>query len=164
MSCSGPTVQTVGNGIEFVLTVDREVGAFGQILAKQFVGVLAGPALPGAMWITEVDVHADGGKLLMPRHFFALVVGKALRAGSAWTRVYRALAGPRWIPCRWLTDAALQSICMIRVPTRARYGMGFERMHRYYPGQRCLFVRMQVCPGMCAMSACSHHRCIASPH
>src|SRR5471032_1771941 len=53
VSCSGPTVQTVGNGIEFVLTVDREVGAFGQILAKQSVGVLAGSALPGAMWVVS---------------------------------------------------------------------------------------------------------------
>ena len=79
MSCSGPTVQTVGNGIEFVLTVGREVGAFGQILAKQSVGVLAAPALPGAMWITEVDVHAGGaGKLLMPRHLLTLVVRQAL--------------------------------------------------------------------------------------
>ena len=79
VSCSGPTVQTVGNGIEFVLTVDREVGVFGQILAKQSVGVLAGSALPGAMWVTEVDVHASGGgKLLMPRHLLTLAVRQRL--------------------------------------------------------------------------------------
>jgi hypothetical protein len=32
VSCPGQTVQTVGNGIEFVLTVDREIGAIGPIL------------------------------------------------------------------------------------------------------------------------------------
>jgi hypothetical protein len=30
VSCSGPSVQTVGNGIEFDLTVDREAGVFGE--------------------------------------------------------------------------------------------------------------------------------------
>jgi hypothetical protein len=61
VSCPVPTVQIVGNGIEFVLTVGREVGAFGPILAKQSIYVLAGPALSWAVWITEVDVHAGGG-------------------------------------------------------------------------------------------------------
>jgi hypothetical protein len=41
LNCSGSTVQTVGNGIAFVLTKDRDVDVSGQILAKQTVGVLA---------------------------------------------------------------------------------------------------------------------------
>ncbi len=42
-------VEAVGDGIEFLLGVDGQVGAFGQVLAQQAVGVLAGPALPG-LW------------------------------------------------------------------------------------------------------------------
>jgi hypothetical protein len=40
-------VEAIGAGVEFILTVDREVGALGQILAQQGVGVLAGATLPG---------------------------------------------------------------------------------------------------------------------
>ena len=35
-----------------------EVGAFGEVLAEQPVGVLVGAALPWAVRITEVDLHA----------------------------------------------------------------------------------------------------------
>ena len=58
VSRAWPAVQTVGNCIEFVLTVDREVRAFGQILAQQPVGVLTGAALPGTVRVAEVHVHA----------------------------------------------------------------------------------------------------------
>ena len=79
VSGARPAVQAVGDHVEFVLTVEREVGAFRQILAQQPVGVLANSALLGTVRIAEVRPHAGGGgKLLMARHFFTLVVGKAL--------------------------------------------------------------------------------------
>jgi hypothetical protein len=39
---AGPVVHLVGNGVEVVLAVHREVGALGQVLAQQPVGVLTG--------------------------------------------------------------------------------------------------------------------------
>src|SRR5258708_24983955 len=82
MKCMGSArsaVEAVGDGIEFVLTVDREVGAFWQVLTQQPVGILTGAALPRAVRIAEVHAHAGGGaELLMPGHFLTLVVGEAL--------------------------------------------------------------------------------------
>jgi len=72
-------VHQIGDGVQRLLVVDRQVGALGQHLAQQPVGVLAGPALPGAVRITEV--HADVGiarQLSMPRHLAALVAGQRL--------------------------------------------------------------------------------------
>src|SRR5207302_4782187 len=60
---TGSIVERVGGGVEVVLSMDGEVGAFGEVLAAQAVGVLVGAALPGAVRIAEVDVDAgvDGG-------------------------------------------------------------------------------------------------------
>lgn len=49
MSRTRPAVQTVGNGVEVILTVDRKVRAFGQMLAQKSVGVFAGAASPRAV-------------------------------------------------------------------------------------------------------------------
>src|SRR6202049_4745744 len=82
MKCMGSArsaVGAVGDGIEFVLTVNREVSTLGQILPQQPVGVLAGTALPWTVRIAEVHAHAGGGaELLMAGHFLTLVVGEAL--------------------------------------------------------------------------------------
>src|ERR1700751_1597318 len=82
MKCMRSTrtaVEAVGDAIEFVLAVDREVSALRQILPQQPVGVLAGTALPWTVRIAEVHAHAGGGaELLMPGHFLTLVVGEAL--------------------------------------------------------------------------------------
>ncbi len=51
-------VQAVGDAIELFLAVDAQVGALGQVLAQQAVGVLAGAALPGAVRVAEVHPHA----------------------------------------------------------------------------------------------------------
>ena len=70
VSGARPTVQTVSNGVKFVLTVDRKVGAFGQILAQQSVGVFTSAALPWAVRVAEVHLHTGGGgELCMSRHF-----------------------------------------------------------------------------------------------
>src|SRR5271154_1058496 len=74
-----PAVETIGHGVEVILTVDREVSALGQILAQQAVGVLAGTALPGAVRVAEVDLHAcRGAEFLVPRHLLALVIREGL--------------------------------------------------------------------------------------
>src|SRR5258707_12640095 len=82
MKCMGSArsaVEAVGDGIEFVLTEDRDVSTLRQILPQQPVGVLAGTALPWTVRIAEVHAHAGGGaELLMPGHFLTLVVGEAL--------------------------------------------------------------------------------------
>ena len=82
MGCARPVVQAVGDSIEFVLCVDREVGSFGQVLSQQAVGVFTCAALPGAMGVSEVHAHAGGrGELLMARKFLALVISEAVAQG-----------------------------------------------------------------------------------
>lgn len=72
VSCTRPAIQAVGDGVEFVLSVDRKVCAFWQILAQQPVGVFASAALLGTMRVAKVHVHAGyGSELFMARHFFA---------------------------------------------------------------------------------------------
>jgi hypothetical protein len=46
-------VHAVGNRVEFVLAEHAQVGALGQVLAQQSVGVLAGAALPRTVWVTK---------------------------------------------------------------------------------------------------------------
>ena len=72
MGCAWSVVQAVGDGVEFGLGMSRQVGALGQVLAQQPVGVLAGAALPGAVWIAEVDLDAG--------------VGAKVLTTSCWTR------------------------------------------------------------------------------
>ncbi len=63
---AGPGVELQRDRVERVLAVAREVGAFGQILAKQPVGVLVAAALPGAAGIAEVDDYVGrDGELLV---------------------------------------------------------------------------------------------------
>ncbi len=72
-------VQAVCDDVEVGLGVDRKIGALGQVLAQQPVGVLADAALPGAVGVAEVDLHVrTGGEPAMPRHLLALVVGQAV--------------------------------------------------------------------------------------
>ena len=60
----------------------EEVGAFGQVLAQQAVGVLVGAALPGGMGVAEVDRDAGGdGEVGVVGHFLALIPGDG--AGAA---------------------------------------------------------------------------------
>jgi hypothetical protein len=60
-------VELVGDGVEFELGDLAEVGALGEVLAQQPVGVLIGAALPGGVRIAEVDldVGADVDWLLV---------------------------------------------------------------------------------------------------
>ena len=76
---SGPVVEGGSDCVEVVLVVAGQVGALGEVLAQQAVGVLVGAALPGAVWIAEVDRHAGTDKLLrVLGHFGSLVPGQRL--------------------------------------------------------------------------------------
>jgi hypothetical protein len=55
---SRATIQLGRDGIEFGLIELAQVGALGEVLAEQPVGVLVGAALPGAPRVTELDLHA----------------------------------------------------------------------------------------------------------
>src|SRR5215475_671701 len=57
---AGAGVELVGDGVELVLGVGAQVGAFGQVVADQAVGVLVGAALPGRVGVGEVDGDAGG--------------------------------------------------------------------------------------------------------
>ncbi len=59
--------------------MDRQIGALGQVLAQQSVGVPAAAALPGAVRAAEVDLHAlAGNELAVAGHLLALVVDQAV--------------------------------------------------------------------------------------
>ena len=82
------TRSAIGDGVEFVLTVDRKVCAFGQVLTQQSVGVFAGTVLSWVLRVAEVHLHAGrGGEFFMPRHFLVLVVGSS--AAVAWKALFR---------------------------------------------------------------------------
>lgn len=70
---SGSLVEFACDGIEMLLTVDGEVGAFREVLAQEPVGVFVGAAQPRAMGIAEVDVEIGGQRQ-------AFVIGKLLAA------------------------------------------------------------------------------------
>lgn len=77
--CPRPVVHSVGNAVEFVLSVHTQVRALGEVLAQQPVGVLAGPALPRAVRVAEVHRHAGAlPQLFVARQLFALVVRQAV--------------------------------------------------------------------------------------
>ena len=56
-----PRVQAVGNPVQIVLAVHAQVSSLWKILAQQPVGVLARGALPRAVRIAEVHLHAGLG-------------------------------------------------------------------------------------------------------
>src|SRR3990172_4070465 len=72
-----PRVQFPGNRIQLLLREAAQVGALGQVLAQEAVGVLVDATLPGAVRIGEVDLHPGGlRQLLMCGHFPAPVVSE----------------------------------------------------------------------------------------
>jgi hypothetical protein len=63
-----------------LVVIEAEIGALGQVLAAHAVGVVVGAALPGAVGIAEVDVHAKAlGQIGAQSHLCALVVGALSR-------------------------------------------------------------------------------------
>jgi hypothetical protein len=79
MRGAGSIVQAIGDGVQFSLVVHRQIGALGQVLPEQPIGVLAGAALLGAVRSAEVHLDARaGGEFMVARHLLALVVGQAV--------------------------------------------------------------------------------------
>ena len=61
------------------LTVLRQVGAFGEVLSQQPVGVLVGSSLPGAVRIAEVDFYVGCQcKALVISQFLTPIPGERL--------------------------------------------------------------------------------------
>jgi hypothetical protein len=52
----GRVLSFPSDGIEFVLEKGGEVFAFGEVLARQAVGIFIDAALPGTMGVSEVDL------------------------------------------------------------------------------------------------------------
>src|SRR5690606_889982 len=72
-------VQFVGNRIQLLLAVFRQIRPLGQVLPDQSVDVLVATTLPGTVRVAEVDRHAGLlGDLRMACHLPSLVVGHAL--------------------------------------------------------------------------------------
>jgi hypothetical protein len=113
-------VERVRDRLEVVAGVPGEVGAPGEVLAKQSVGVLVRPALPGALRVAEVDretgVDAQLGVL---SHLGALVPGQRSsqlfgerrdRGGDRVADGFRAVPGEcRPVLCPWLPAVAVHT-------------------------------------------------------
>lgn len=71
---SWPAVQLVLYLAHLFVGHLREVGALREVVADEPVGVLVGPALPGGVWVAEVDPHARLlGEADVRGHLHALV-------------------------------------------------------------------------------------------
>lgn len=72
-----PRIQSMGNGAQFFCAMFVEVRSLGKVLAKQTIRVLVASALPGALWVAEVDVEACiDPELGVLCHLGALVPGQ----------------------------------------------------------------------------------------
>src|SRR4051812_39030223 len=73
---SRSAVELSGDGVEVLRGVGGEVGAFGEVLAEQAVGVLVAAALPWTVRVGEVDLDAglDGERGVLG-HLGALIPG-----------------------------------------------------------------------------------------
>jgi hypothetical protein len=79
---SGAAV-AVGDGGELVAAPAGDIGAFGEVLTEQSIGVLVRAALPWAVWIGEVN--PDSG-----------VDAQLSVLGELWCRVSFAASTPVW--------------------------------------------------------------------
>ena len=74
---AGSRVEGEGDCFDLVAAVSVQVGAFGEVLAQQAVGVLVRTSLPGRMRIAEVDGETGvDAELDVLGHFCSLVPGE----------------------------------------------------------------------------------------
>ena len=74
-----PVIEFLGDRVEVVLRVDGWVGAFGEVLAQEPVGVLVGAALPRGVRVAEVDGHVQrGADPFVQGEFRSLVPGQRI--------------------------------------------------------------------------------------
>ena len=59
---SWPVVEFVGNSLEVLRRLTREIESFREVLPEQSVGVLVAAALPGRRGLAEVYVDAGGDR------------------------------------------------------------------------------------------------------
>lgn len=74
---SGSSVQALGDRVQFVLGVARQICAFGEVLAQQPSGMLSGPALPRTLRVSKA--HSDGEPLsqtVVRSHLVAAIIGQ----------------------------------------------------------------------------------------
>lgn len=75
-SLARPSVELSGDGIEFGLCEDGQVGALWEALTKQAVGIFVDEVLPRAMGVGEIDADVGQfGQVRMLSHLALLVVG-----------------------------------------------------------------------------------------
>src|ERR1700674_1872185 len=74
-----PAIELCGDEVEVVRPMHTEVGALGEVLAEQAVGVLVGASLPRACRVAEVNLYAGRHlDLKVVAHLVALVPGQGL--------------------------------------------------------------------------------------
>ena len=56
---AGPVIELPGDPFQFSLCDFAHIHPLGQILAQQAVDVLAASALPGTVWIAELDLNTE---------------------------------------------------------------------------------------------------------
>jgi hypothetical protein len=122
-----PDVEFVGGGVELGSGDGEEVGALGEVLAQQPVGVLVGSALPGSVRIAEEDVDAGVDVDLLPvAHLRALVSTCARHE----LRMVRGAADSRDRVPRRKRELAPSA----RPGRRVRAGVGLRRRRRRRDG------------------------------
>ena len=77
-------VHQIGDRVECLPAMNRQIGVLVQELTQQSVGVFAAAALPRAVGITEVHAHVCGaGESRMPNHFVPRSHVSVCRIGAA---------------------------------------------------------------------------------
>jgi len=67
-------IQAQRDMVELRLRIARQVGASREVLPQEQIGVFVGGALPGTLWIAEVDLHFRGyRKILVLGHLQSAV-------------------------------------------------------------------------------------------
>lgn len=77
-----PIVESLADRVEVVLRVSAQVGAFGEVLPEQPVGVLVRAALPGRVRVAEVHGHVQRGDLPVQGELGPLVPGQRVAQES----------------------------------------------------------------------------------
>src|ERR1700689_270918 len=62
---SGSLIQAQRDMVELRLRKTRQVGASREVLPQEQIGVFIAAALPGTLWIAEVDLHIRGHRKLL---------------------------------------------------------------------------------------------------
>src|SRR5580700_4505882 len=74
---SGSLIQAQRDMVELRLRKTRQVGASREVLPQEQIGVFIAAALPGTLWIAEVDLHIRGyRKLLVLGHLQTAIPGQ----------------------------------------------------------------------------------------